>query len=57
MEYKGTHYQVVQAADPAGWNWTVILNDKATKMGDAFNRVNGIARAQRIIDKAFKDRN
>jgi hypothetical protein len=52
MEYKGIEIRVVQTANPTGFKWTVQLDAKRTRTGEAYSRIAAIANAERAIDKA-----
>ena len=39
MEYKGIQYQLVRTANPTGWKWTILFDDKRTKTGQQADRV------------------
>jgi hypothetical protein len=54
MDYKGIEYQVVQAADPTGWSWTVKMAGREPRTGSGHNRTAAIALAQIAIDKLLK---
>jgi hypothetical protein len=54
MEYKGFKYTVVQTANPTGWKWTVWLDERRSKMGNAFSRASAITFAQHAIEKILK---
>jgi hypothetical protein len=54
MEYKGFKYTVVQTANPTGWKWTVWLDERRSKMGNAFSRASAITFAQHAIEKIIK---
>jgi len=54
MEYQGFKYTVVQTANPTGWKWTVWLDERRTKMGNAFSRASAITFAQHAIEKIIK---
>jgi hypothetical protein len=54
MQYRNTEYQIVQTADPAGWKWTVQLDQNRSRTGSSTRRATAVALAQRAIDKALK---
>jgi hypothetical protein len=51
MEYRGKSYTIVQGIGPNSWKWTIRLDEKTTKSGDAPSRVAAI---NSVIDKALK---
>lgn len=51
IQYKGIEFQVVQTANPTGFKWTVRFDDKRTRTGDSYSRLEAIRDAQRCIDK------
>jgi hypothetical protein len=53
MEYKGIQYQVVQAANPTVWKWTVQLDGGHIKTGVSFLREYAIYDATNAIEKAL----
>jgi hypothetical protein len=54
MEYRGIEYSVVQTANPSGWKWTVVLDEKKTRTGDSWSRAAAILDAEGTITKAIK---
>jgi hypothetical protein len=52
MEYKGIAIQVVQTANPTGFKWTVQLDAKRMRTGEAYSRIAAVFNAERAIDKA-----
>jgi hypothetical protein len=54
MEYRGIQYQVVQAANPTGWKWTVTIDGKCIKMGSSFSRLSATRLAEVAIEKHLK---
>ena len=38
MEYRGKHYTIVQGIAPNLWKWTVRLDEKTVKSGQANSR-------------------
>jgi hypothetical protein len=54
MHYKRYEYSVDQAASPAGCKWTVYLDDKQIKTGEAPDRQSGVLRSMAAIDRAIQ---
>jgi len=54
MEHKGTHYQVVQTANPTGFKWTVLIAGRAPKTGTAASLALAIRLAEIAIDRAIR---
>jgi hypothetical protein len=38
MKYRGKHYSIVQGIVPQSWKWTVYLDEKNVKSGEAKSR-------------------
>ena len=56
MEYRGKHYTIVQGIAPNLWKWTVRLDEKTVKSGQANSRdaaKNGVVW---LIDKALSSK-
>jgi hypothetical protein len=53
MKHKDIEYRVLQTANPTGWKWTVIMDEKRTKTGESRSRSGAILNAIRTIDKAL----
>jgi hypothetical protein len=53
VEYRGIQYQIVETANPAGWKWTVQLDEGRTKTGLSFSREYAIFDATNAIEKAL----
>jgi hypothetical protein len=53
MEYRGKHYIIVQGIEPDSWKWTVELEDRAFKSGEAKTRDRAISAAVLFIDKTL----
>jgi hypothetical protein len=56
MEHKGVEYQIVQTANPAGWKWTVHLDETRLRTGISPTREGAVFQALRTIDKAITAR-
>jgi hypothetical protein len=51
MEYRGRSFTILQAIGPNSWRWTVQLDEKTVKSGDAPTRAAAKALATWVIDK------
>jgi hypothetical protein len=54
MEYRGKSYTIVQGIEPGSWKWTVHLDEKTVKSGDAPSRPAAITSVIWLIDRALK---
>jgi hypothetical protein len=53
MEYRGKRFTIVQGVGPDSWKWTVYLDEKNVKSGEAKTRAPAQTRAIWAIDKAL----
>jgi hypothetical protein len=53
MDYRGKHYTIVRGSGPDTWKWTVQLDDKTAKSGEAKSRAAATNSAVWLIDKAL----
>jgi hypothetical protein len=53
MDYRGKHYTIVRGNGPDSWKWTVRLDDKNVKFGEAKSRAAARNSAVWLIDKAL----
>ncbi len=53
MEHREKIYTVVQGIRPSSWIWTVHLDDRTEKSGEAVSRRDAQLKAVAIIDKAL----
>jgi hypothetical protein len=53
MDYRGKHYTIVRGSGPYPWKWTVRLDDKRVKSGEAKSRAAATNSAVWLIDKAL----
>jgi hypothetical protein len=53
MEYRGKNYTVIQGVGPDCWKWTVQLDERTVKSGEASTRASAITSAVWVIDKAL----
>ena|ERR1700694_3405370 len=53
MDYRGKHYTIVRGHGPDSWTWTVRLDDKNVKFGEAKSRAAARNSAVWLIDKAL----
>ena len=54
MEYRGKQYTIVQGAGPDSWRWTVHLDEKTIKSGQATSRSAAMTSVVWLIDKSLK---
>jgi len=54
MEYRGKQYIVVQGIGPDSWRWTVHLDEKTIKSGQATSRSAAMTSVVWLIDKALE---
>jgi hypothetical protein len=54
VQYRGIQYQVLEKINPAGWQWTVSMDGRRQRLGEAHSRPVAVALAQRAIDKLIK---
>jgi hypothetical protein len=53
MDYRGKHYTIVRGSGPYPWKWTVRLDDKTVKSGEAKSRAAAINSAVWLIDRTL----
>ena len=53
MEYRGKSYTIVKGIGPHSWKWTVQLDDKTTKRGEAPSREAAKNLIVWLVDKAL----
>jgi hypothetical protein len=53
MEYRGKEYTIVQGIGPNLWKWTVRLDEKTVKSGEATSRPAAMNSVVWLIDKAL----
>jgi hypothetical protein len=53
MDYRGKHYTIVQGSGPDSWKWTVQLDDRTVKSGEAKSRAAARNSAVWLIDRAL----
>jgi len=53
MEYRGKHYTIVQGIAPNLWKWTVRLDEKTVKSGQANSRDAAKNSVVWLIDKTL----
>jgi hypothetical protein len=53
MEYRGKSYTVAQGIGPDSWKWTVQLDERTVKSGQAKTRASATTSAIWAIDKAL----
>jgi hypothetical protein len=53
MEYRGKRFTIVQGIGPDSWKWTIYLDEKTVKSGEAKTRASAQTRAIWAIDKAL----
>jgi len=51
MQHMGFEYSVLQTANPTGWKWVILLDEKRTKVGHAFSRASAVSFAEFAIKK------
>jgi hypothetical protein len=56
MEYRGKQYTIVQGVGPDSWRWTVHLDEKTIKSGQATSRSAAMTSVVWLIDKALEPR-
>jgi hypothetical protein len=54
MQYRGKSYTIVQGIGPNSWKWTILLDEKTIKSGEAPSRAAAINSVIWAIDKALK---
>ena len=50
MEYRNKYYVVVRSRTSAGWNWTVDVDARTVRGGQAASKQAAIKAAERLID-------
>jgi hypothetical protein len=53
MEYRGKRFTIVQGVGPNSWKWTVHLDEKTVKSGEAASRSAAKNSVVWLIDKAL----
>jgi hypothetical protein len=53
MEYRGKRFTIVQGIGPSSWKWTVHLDEKTVKSGEAASRPAAMNSVVWLIDKAL----
>jgi hypothetical protein len=56
MEYRNKYYVVVRSRTSAAWDWTVDLDARTVRGGQAANKQAAIKAAERLIDGALAPR-
>jgi hypothetical protein len=51
MQYRGKHCNVVQGIEPGSWKWTVDLDERTSKSGEAKTRGLAISAMVLLVDK------
>ena len=51
MQYRGKHYIVVQGIEPNSWKWTVDLDERTSKSGEAKTRGLAVSAVVLLVDK------
>jgi hypothetical protein len=51
MQYRGKPYIVVQGIEPRSWKWTVDLDERTSKSGEAKTRGLAISAVVLLVDK------
>jgi hypothetical protein len=54
MEYRGKQYTIVQGTGPHSWRWTVHLDEKTIKSGQATSRAAAMNSVVWLIDRTLK---
>jgi hypothetical protein len=53
MEYRGKTYSIVQGITPDSWKWSVHLDEKTVKSGEATSREAAKVNVVWLVDKAL----
>jgi hypothetical protein len=53
MEYRGKIYTIVQGIGPNSWKWTVQLDEKTVKSGEAPSRAAAKNNIVWLVDRAL----
>ena len=56
MEYRGKEFTIRQGVGPGSWKWTVQLDERAAKSGEAPTRAAAMNSVVWVIDKSLKVR-
>jgi len=56
MEYPGKEFTIRQGVGPGSWKWTVQLDERAVKSGEAPTRAAAVNSVVWVIDKLLKVR-
>jgi hypothetical protein len=51
MQYRGKNYIVVQGIEAGSWKWTVDLDERSSKSGEAKTRGLAISAVVLLVDK------
>ena len=51
MQYRGKPYIVVQGIEPDSWKWTVDLDERSSRSGEAKTRGLAISAVVLLVDK------
>jgi hypothetical protein len=51
MHYRGKHYIVTQGIEPNSWKWTVDLDERTSKSGEARTRGLAVSAVVLLVDK------
>jgi hypothetical protein len=57
MDYRGKQYTIVRGSGPDPWKWTVRLDDKTVKSGEAKSRAAARNSAVWLIDRELASEN
>lgn len=51
MQYRGKHYIIVQGIAPGSWKWTVDLDERTSRSGEAKTRGLAVSAVVLLVDK------
>ena len=51
MQYRGKHYIVMQGIEPGSWKWTVDLDERTSRSGEARTRGLAISAVVLLVDR------
>jgi hypothetical protein len=54
MEYRGKHFTILQGVGPGSWKWTVQLDERSAKSGEAPSRAAAMNSVVWFIDKMLR---
>jgi hypothetical protein len=57
MEYRGKRITIVQGIEPNSYRWTVHLDEKTVRSGEATSRASAMTSAVWLIDRALAKAN